>query len=111
MKLDTNDRIISVPHCHNFVNLTVGRLSPSGCFKAVREGIFFHDKRVIARCDERILEPRKNVTAFVLNQRSLAMHDLIRVNDSATKSLADALMTKADAEHGGFATKALNHIN
>ncbi len=39
------------------------------------------------------------------------MHDFVRVNDSTAKGLADALITKADAEHGGFATKALIHIN
>lgn len=67
MKLDTNDRVISVPHTHDLVDLFVGRFSPSGCLQAVRERIFFYYERVIPRRNEGIFEPFKDVTALVFN--------------------------------------------
>jgi len=65
---------------------------------------------VIACRLKRIPQSFEQAGAEVLDVRRFAMHDCSRVNDLATKRLANALVTEAHAEQGNDPAELAYHF-
>ena len=93
VELDTLNRVLSVAQAHN---LTV--LRPGGYLQAFRKVVTLHHQRVVADGGEGVGQPGKHSLASMMYQGRLAMHYLLRQNDSATVAITDTLVTQADPE-------------
>src|SRR3989338_10665814 len=60
---------------------------------------------MVARCGKLARQAAEPARSLMPDRRSLAVHQLPRVNDLAAEGLADALVSQADAEDGDFPGK------
>src|SRR5262249_27896548 len=67
--------------------------------------------RVVARRDERVLDPGEQPALVVEDLRGLAVHDPRRADDPAAEHLAHALMAEAHAEQGRCAGESPDHVH
>jgi hypothetical protein len=91
MELPAFDRQASMADPHNLA--LAGRvIHPSRHLEATRQGGRFDDERMIAGCDEGIVEPGKHPSIIVVNAIGFPVHQLRRTNNPSPKGLPDGLM-------------------
>ena len=95
MELHAVNRVFPVPHAHDRAVFGSRRGLELGRQRLT------DDQRVIASGDERLRDAAEHAAAIVLHRRCLAVHQLRRADHVPTEGDADALMTEADAQHGG----------
>src|SRR5690348_11605439 len=79
-----------------------------GDFEAAGKRTAFNDERVVARGFEILRELAENRFAVVVNPAGFSVHDSFGAHNFAAESVADGLMSEADAENGNFSGEALH---
>ncbi len=105
MKLHAVNGMFAVNEAHDFSLGGFGR-----DFQALGKCVPLHDERVITRGLERRGQSGKNPGIFVKDGRGFPVHEPIGAHDFTAVDLADALMTKADAQDRDTGTEAAYHI-
>ena len=103
VKLHALDRQGFVAHAHDFAVFC-----PGGDFQAIRQAFALDHQRVVAGAGHRVGQTVKHAEVQMLHRRGLAVHQLLGVDDLATKRLADALVAQTHAKDGNLAGKALD---
>src|SRR3990172_8777284 len=84
---------------------------PCAYFKAVWEGIFFNQKRMITCCLKRVFNALKYSLAVVIDRRGLSVHKPLCPDNLCPISITNRLMSEADAEYRNLSCKCLYHIH
>src|SRR5688500_9068617 len=92
-----------VAHAHD---LAIFR--PRGNFQSIRQTLAFNEQGMITSRDERVGQPTKYAGIIVGNERGLAMHEMLCMNDFSAKGLPYALVTQAYAQYGNLTIVALD---
>lgn len=94
MELHSIDRVLIMAQGHD---LPFSGLGDDG--QAGWQGRTLDDERVVTGCDERVFNPMKKCISEMMDGRSHAVHQPIRMDDIAAKMLSEALMPQAYAEN------------
>ena len=107
MELNTENRIFSVLHSHDFI------FSGHGCyFQALRYGCRVGSERMIAGNREgvRAFEKQKAIRVKC-HLRLFPVHQSFGVRDRRAKCCTYSLMAQADSQYGNLTAKLLHNIN
>ena len=91
------DKMLAVPQSHDFFIIC-----PCGDLQARRQRCALYYQRMVSGRDKRVGQPAKQSFVVVMNQGSLAVHELLRPDDPAAEYLADALVPETNPEQGIF---------
>src|SRR5713226_1635320 len=89
-----------MPHSHNFFIF-----GPGGNLQAIRQACALDHQRMIARGGKTIRQIFEYSLSGMVNQRSLAVHELPGAHDFAAIGLADTLVAETNAEDWNAAAK------
>ena len=99
MKLHSFHRELPVPQAHDHLRaITLDRVRADFQFRG--QLVVRDDQRVIARRRHRRFQALEDGLPIMLHPARLAVHDVFRPNDLSSKSLANRLMSQANAQHG-----------
>ena len=93
MKLDTFNFVVFMSDTHNLIDV-INSPGPCAYLESRGQSIFLNYQRVIASGFKWVGKVSENPFVVVMNERSLAVHYLSRVNYFPPKRLTDALMTQ-----------------
>jgi len=106
MELHPLHRNIPVPNPHD-----LPFLRPGVDAQAVGDGLAPDDERMVARGDERVLQPGEHPCTVVVDERCLAVHRLRGADDIAPVSGSDGLVPEADSQNGDFPREAQDGLH
>ena len=98
MELNTFNWKFSMADAHYLI--VIDRLGSH--IEALRQALFFRDKRMISRSLERTLYSTEDPFSIVSNWAGLAVAESLCSNYPATERVDNPLMSQADAESRGF---------
>ncbi len=97
MKLQTEQRQLAMADRHNF-SRSIWRFAPGGDFQFLGQRVGLDKQAVVTRRLKRIVQPREQWPAVVVDPIRFAVHEACGADDFRTVRLADRLVPQADAK-------------
>jgi len=110
MKLHSLDRKLSMAQSHDGTG-SIFLCGPGANLEFVRQILFLHDQRVIARGRHGTGQAVEDGFVIVRDGAGFAVHEVRCAHDLSAESGADGLMSQADAEDRNFSGEVADQID